>query len=155
MTCPAGSGPFSHSGSSKSRSNALAREDSGQLTVVACIVMAITILTMAGYATVKTDIEAADPEREPPLGPEFESARATFLGTMQWFFMDGNLSVYDAFNESYWLVATAEARYGFSFSSHLDSVNETATDEFAIELQITLHADYGHIYTLESLVLKK
>jgi hypothetical protein len=131
------------------------RDDSGQLTVVACIVMAITILTMAGYATVRTDIEAADPEREPPLGPEYENARQSFLATLEWLFTEGNLSVYDAFNESFSLVATAEARYGFSFSCHLDSVNETAPGEFTTVMQVSLHADYGHVSTTESLVLKK
>jgi len=117
--------------------------------------MAIVIITVAGYSTVKVDIEAANPEREPPLGPEFEAARAAFLGSFREYYSGNNVTVYYAFNLSFASVAIAEAHYGFAFSSRLLDVNETAPGEYEVSLAIALHAEYGHVSTTESLVLKK
>ena len=131
------------------------RDEEGQLTVVACIVMSLVILAVACYATVRIDIEAANPEREPPLGPEFEDARTAFLGILQQKYSGSDMTVYEVFNESCGMVTTAEARYGFVFSAEITNITEISPGEYDVSLTVSLSAHYGHASSVESVVLKR
>jgi len=130
-------------------------ENEGQLTIVACIVMAIVILTVAGYATIRIDIEAANPEREPPLGPEFDQARRAFVDNLQATYSDNDSTVTEAFNTSYRMVAIAEARYGFAFSADLTAIREISPGEYEISAILTLRSGYGHVSSEEDVRLKR
>ncbi len=129
--------------------------EDGQLTMVGCIVMSVVILAVAEYAMVRIDIEAADPGREPLLGPEFEVAKETFIGAFREIYSGSNVSVNEAFNDSFTMVTTAEARYGFAFSAEIINITEISPDEYEVSLSLSFSANYGYVSSMENVVLKR